>query len=448
MSSTNPATEPSRERCQALIDMTSEFQNAVTTGSRGATAANMLQFLHDFAQELYEFFNTGFSKTAPRLEESKNITPDYVFGLLSDQVSYDLDAILRAYTQRNIVEALKDTKNPISDKGEHLKIADALAFEILEPAKVVGLVPSESTVLTYFQKDLRIRLMPYAPVAFVGLPFSAFKVPQDYVALAHEIGHYVYHRGVQSPDRQHPVSVFISYYSKAPLPWYFHWLEELFADVFGCIIAGPAIAASFQDLSLQYTRDESVLDDQRHPAPVLRPYIYIDALNALAEVPGLDNAGLKQVAGGLAINWREKAKWLPQEITVRSRPTPSSSCVTDLNVEEARTQLKDVIKYLVSTTFEGLVRQVNSGSYDFQKVWGKPNGWESAANTNFDALKTLDVDKSDLNTSFTQPNSLFSDKMTGYGKRTNKLVQENEWLEVLTFGGWIEQGPGGGIAHG
>jgi hypothetical protein len=57
-------------------------------------------------------------------------------------------------------------------------------------------------------------------------------------------------------------------------------LEEIFADVYGCLVAWPAIALSFQDLQLQETPAAFITSDHEHPVPVLRPGIYTKVLGA------------------------------------------------------------------------------------------------------------------------------------------------------------------------
>ena len=57
------------------------------------------------------------------------------------------------------------------------------------------------------------------------------------------------------------------------------WQEEIFADIYGCLVAGPAIAKSFQDLLFDnYTLTES---DGVHPIPLIRPYIYAKVLETI-----------------------------------------------------------------------------------------------------------------------------------------------------------------------
>ena len=52
------------------------------------------------------------------------------------------------------------------------------------------------------------------------------------------------------------------------------WLEEIFADVYGCLVAGPVMDIDFQDLQLNRSMGEFTEDDGEHPIPILRPEVY------------------------------------------------------------------------------------------------------------------------------------------------------------------------------
>jgi hypothetical protein len=91
--------------------------------------------------------------------------------------------------------------------------------------------------------------------------------------------------------------------------WFFRWIEEIFADVYGCLIAGPLIALDFQDLQLTVSKEQFTKDDGEHPAPVLRPYIYTRVLERLEEDGLLPLSGvpeeerLQSWSGNLEARW-------------------------------------------------------------------------------------------------------------------------------------------------
>jgi hypothetical protein len=65
--------------------------------------------------------------------------------------------------------------------------------------------------------------------------------------------------------------------------WCYVWLEELFADVFGCWMAGPAVALTVQHVMRSHSAHEFVTSDSDHPVPLVRPYIHMKALESRAQ---------------------------------------------------------------------------------------------------------------------------------------------------------------------
>jgi hypothetical protein len=130
------------------------------------------------------------------------------------------------------------------------------------------LLRENTTAVTYFQKSTNIRVIPYAPVALVGLPFTALENKRDFLAIPHEIGHYVFRHGqdvatnLQGAVPQQPA-------------WRRRWLEEIFCDAYGALIAGPVAGLSFQDMALSKPLHAFVNDDGEHPVAFIRPNIYL-----------------------------------------------------------------------------------------------------------------------------------------------------------------------------
>jgi hypothetical protein len=272
------------------LEMLGENYNPSTllNFSRKETLYNLVKCLQSFARDQFYFFYDGFLNG--RLKESSEFPIEYALQAVLAQVAYDLEAILRAADQR--ISGSPQVK-------QTLDTADKLAWTALQPAKDKKLVDNETTVLTYFQKSAAIRLIPYAPVALVGIPFTAVSVEQDYLAIAHEVGHYVYRHGnliddsVKSQKREPVHQRLATDLSKSP-EWIKKWQEEIFADVYGCLVGGPVMALSAQDLAFQASAKEFVLDDKVHPKPIVRPDIYSEILSASVEE--LDNRWRKKRA--------------------------------------------------------------------------------------------------------------------------------------------------------
>jgi hypothetical protein len=182
-----------------------------------------------------------------------------------------------------------------------LEIADRLAWKYLQPALKAKLVEKGTTVLTYFQKSPSIRLIPYAPVALIGIPPTALLrsdgvVARDLLSTAHEVGHYVYRHGTYN---EKPIYRALAEQMKDnPIPpEYEHWLEELYADLYGGLSGGAVTALSSQDLALQYySLPEFFKDDGEHPPPNWRPYIYVKVLKKM---------GQGEIADALCEEWNK-----------------------------------------------------------------------------------------------------------------------------------------------
>lgn len=230
----------------------------------------LLSRLIVFATGQYRFFEDGFTtRRFHNLVELSDYPLDYVFRGIINQSFNDLQVIEWAADQRlNGSDAMRAA----------LHAADQLAYAALEPA-IAGKLLNDTAVITYFEKFASIRILPYANAALIGIPFSCIHTPQDFLAIPHEAGHYVFGRG-KLPEGNLRKLLFAAYGAGDPHPDEVRdWIEEIAADVYGCLIAGPVIALDFQDLQLEKSPKKFALDDGEHPAPVLRPLIYHKALH-------------------------------------------------------------------------------------------------------------------------------------------------------------------------
>ncbi|HFC11338.1 MAG TPA: hypothetical protein ENJ56_00740 [Anaerolineae bacterium] len=78
------------------------------------------------------------------------------------------------------------------------------------------------------------------------------------------------------------------------------WQEEIFADVYACLVAGPVAARKMQDLLFDnYTLVE---DNGIHPVPAVRPFIYTKVLKELAEEMPSEGERLDEAWQGNSVN--------------------------------------------------------------------------------------------------------------------------------------------------
>lgn len=244
--------------------------------------------LRIYATGMYKFFRVGF-ETGLDLDGSgikKLITTNWY-----PQEHAFRSVINQGYEDLKLYEHIFKQRSSLGNINA-LDVADRLAWDALQPAlpQTEGdpeedFMPKDTTVLSYFHKFAQIRIIPYAPVALIGLPFSALKEPLDLLAIPHEVGHYVFRRSViktsyrdlktgQNVNYGRPLRNFLSIKAKNQANYVKDWLEEIFADFYGCLIAGPIIALDFQDLQLQFSKKRFVMNDKEHPSPIIRPHIY------------------------------------------------------------------------------------------------------------------------------------------------------------------------------
>lgn len=287
-----------QDRWQAL---TEQLEQMSTTYSQSSDTINVsLQALTEsllaFSKDQFNFFWDGFKNK--QLLPSMLLPRRHVLRATLDQVAFDMAIIQRISSQRARPE-LQSTQ----------ELADKLAQRALNVAIDGGLLP-KCSVLTYFNKSANIRIIPYAPIALIGVPFSATKVNRDLLAIPHEVGHFVYH---------HAPGLAAQLHDCIPLypDWINHWLEEIFADVYAAFVAGPVCGLSLQGLLLDNSQEKFVADDGEHPPDAVRPSGVAHALRHLGD---------KQVADDLDHLWQDQlaARHYPAEFTPRNSTTAAS----------------------------------------------------------------------------------------------------------------------------
>ncbi len=186
-----------------------------------------------------------------------------------------------------------------------LNQADRLAAKALAPFQTFITKGLHVNIISYFSRNMHVRKIPYdAQIILIGLPYdsvsfwgsqSAYdelvqgnleildgyqkRIPYDYMAIPHEIGHYLYHFG-DMPN----VAIGDFFGSRHKLTsTYTGWQEELFADTVGCFIAGPLAVLGIQSLLAGTYEQELFLDDGHHPIPALRPFIMAQILRRLSD---------------------------------------------------------------------------------------------------------------------------------------------------------------------
>jgi hypothetical protein len=263
--------------------------------------------LQAFGDSQFQFFRDGFGDG--RLWPSAQYPAQYVLRTTLDQVGYDISVIDQAAQQR---------RDGTKKMQETLHKADQLGQLALNLAVDGGLLP-QSTVISYFNKSAYVRTIPYAPLALVAVPYTATSVPRDYLATPHEIGHHAY---------RHSPGLLADLHNRLPIQpaWCSRWQEEIFADVYGCLVAGPVVGLDFQDILFNHSLANFMSDDGDHPVEAIRPYTYVKVLAKLS---------FPNAAKALKKEWHHKlaARNSPESFVPYGEHTP-------ISLAEAREKLE------------------------------------------------------------------------------------------------------------
>ena len=294
---------------------------------RRETLEQIRDCLQLFAERQFKFFVDGFGEQKEFvLEPCEDYATDSVFQAILQQVAYDINVIRWAGIQRVFgYETMKET----------LIISDQLAQICLDAAINHNFI-EETVALTYFQKAANIRVIPYAPVALVTVPETATHVKRDFLATPHEVGHYVFRHGklangitIMSELRR----------SVAQEPrWLKKWLEEIFADVYGCLIGGTAMGLDFQDILLDNSLPRFLADDGEHPIPAIRPYIYTQVLEHLGFIHA------PQKLEDRWIYWLQN-RGNPTQFTLH---TPEPDGTTIISMAEAKQHVTSIVTKILA----------------------------------------------------------------------------------------------------
>lgn len=340
------------ERWQALdrlIDASTQSYEDIEF-PRKSTIQYLLKSLRAFAAGQFQFFYYGLdhdnpkrSKQDPLLELSPEFPAEDVLTGILEQIEHDLALIQRAAGQR--ISGDEDFQRTLAN-------ADKLAWMAVKPALDYAMIEEATTVLTYFEKSPEFYRIPYAQVALIALPFTctANNNHQDYLAIPHEVGHYVFrHKTGDAAQKLLQIPSSFKQSPQADQDWIKAIFEETFADVYGCLIAGPVIALDMQDVSLANSQTDFREGDGRHPNPVLRPVIYCLVL----ESPDTQKLSID--------NWQPIAEKLSKQWQARLDQRQVSTFVIKTGCQDSQNQvvtatethdITEVIDDVISTKSE------------------------------------------------------------------------------------------------
>lgn len=341
-----------------------------------------LMYIYFFA-DMRELINESLSVHA----QAHTHAPLHVIQSCYRHFANDIEILQRAVLQRQpIVDAAGKSERGVLAK--ELVITNKLAMMALAPLE--HLLPSP-TILTFFSQDTHIRRLPFSDLYLViGLSHARISTtyndhhrsgegendakplpPFELLAIPHEIGHYLYNNSLSNGLDPTPSSA-----DAAPLfalsgqfqdNLYRHWSEELFADLYGCVVAGPIAVLGMQALLAASAQDQLWVDDGEHPIPLVRPYILSEMLRVLeakeaVAAPTTDEQPLKryrfpEAAESLDANWSavlqqwgfelgEVTKGRPVRVTLPPSAHPRGGKTVE--VDKLLTDVKPIIKELAT----------------------------------------------------------------------------------------------------
>lgn len=295
-------------------------------------------------------------------------------------VATDAEIIQRAIVQR-VHEVNDKGKYVMSMQAEALLIMDKLALDALAPFKkdlFEHLLPSESdiTPITYFSQKTHIHRVPYSDnIVLIGIRYDQVlqelegyrttAPPFELLAIPHEVGHYIYLNaeidsnklivefGDQDwwkeliPDNAE-LDPKITFTKLSELLFinkpHYKWCEEIFADICGCIVAGPLAILGMQSLLASRADEENHKDDEEHPTGILRPFIFSEIMEALNELDP-EKYDFKEAADKLGENWELILGKLGHTVTGAPKEgVPITITIKKVDATEKKLEVTDDLK--------------------------------------------------------------------------------------------------------
>jgi hypothetical protein len=232
-----------------------------------------------------------------------------------------------------------------SEKRKALSQADMLAYQALTLAKSKNLLTSPYiTAVTYLHKVASVRVIPYGPMALIGIPYSSIDTDEeatedsnfrDYLAIPHEAGHYVYNHGEYESQKiyEYLINKFEDEEHQR-LQKYTNWLEEIFADVYSCLVGGLVTAVSIQDILFDNLPSRFNHDDSSHPPHVIRPYIYTHIIR--------NEKAFKDEGWATTLE-----EWWQAKLEQRGNPQSFIVSSEEISTKVGRTDLEEIVDIIL-----------------------------------------------------------------------------------------------------
>lgn len=164
----------------------------------------LLSNLHAFGdQRIRQIFAETFAHKRNNRANGKRTIGTHKMRQTLNNLSTDLEIMQQALDQRR-----RAPNGGMTTQGSALLNADNLAAQAMQPARGALMSNRYTRIITYFSQTTNVRVLPYDyDVILIGIPFASVsarqdaqlglstQVPWDFLALPHEIGHYLYRYG-------------------------------------------------------------------------------------------------------------------------------------------------------------------------------------------------------------------------------------------------------------
>lgn len=234
----------------------------------------------------------------------------------------DIQTVEQAVTQRSW-QLTPDGQKQMGPQARALLVSDKLAMMALAPARPMlsaNRSARPSLPITFFSQDTYFHHTPYRDdLLLIGISYDHILLGLDrmeaesdlgttnnealpafeLMAIPHEVGHYLYQHGQLggTPIAAITAQIFGDY------PQLFNWREEIFADIYSCIVAGSLAALGLQALIASSANGTICASDGEHPTGDIRPFILTQILALLHEALGQHYPN-QDVLAQLDENWR------------------------------------------------------------------------------------------------------------------------------------------------
>ncbi len=402
----------------------------------------LLESLATFADEGFTFFKDGYY-TNKKLPVSTAVPPRAIMRTFINQVSFDLSVIQHAVNQRRRLQDRLPTQ-----QGCTLTMADQLAKMAIDLAISANYLPENTRIITYLAKSVRARLVPYSHTLLISVAYASIHTginpSRDFLALPHEIGHHLYWNGIH-PESGLPMrDRLLQSAGKAGIgqdDWRLRWLEEMFADTYALLLAGPVIVLDFQDMLDDDMSSHFREDTDKHPIPEIRPFIQTNILRRLTDDSG--TIIYTHECDKLDDNWRI---WLNQHplkanYSLIGRPQPINGQAILDELAPLITVILDTLSAIVPTEKEytGMV-----GSDDVSLLYSEFEGYDMPDDDIELVNMFLDGEGTDEQLGAileSNPEISFKDHVAEATHLELDKISSAEWMQLLRSFGWSSEGP-------